>query len=331
MQTRIAVLLILTATTCWAFTEENVKERFMVAPGGKLIIDVDFGTIDVTVGSESEVAVQAHRKIESDDEAREKEYFAAVPIVVSQEGNTVTVHARRPQERKHWNWSGHIEMDAEYTVRVPKNFNAELRTRGGAINANGLTGEIDADTSGGKLNFAQLTGRIDARTSGGSILLDACAGPLTVSTSGGAIDCQKGSGTLDARTSGGSIVVRDFNGDAEVRTSGGKLVLENISGALNGKTSAGSIAATLLEPVPGDVKLQTSAGSIDVVLSEKAAVTVDAKTGMGSIRTAIPMLATRSRDNRLEGTLNGGGKSLVLQASVGSINLRPNPSPTVAR
>jgi hypothetical protein len=60
-------------------------------------------------------------------------------------------------------------------------------------------------------------------------------------------------------------------------------------------------------------------------------VSVDAKTGMGSVRTEIHMLATRSRDNRLEGTLNGGGKSLVLHTSIGSINIRPSGTPTAAR
>jgi hypothetical protein len=45
----------------------------------------------------------------------------------------------------------------------------------------------------------------------------------------------------------------------------------------------------------------------------------------------IPMLTTGSRDNRLEGTLNGGGKSLVLHTSVGSVNLRPAPAATVSR
>jgi hypothetical protein len=43
------------------------------------------------------------------------------------------------------------------------------------------------------------------------------------------------------------------------------------------------------------------------------------------------MLATRSSDDRLEGTLNGGGKALNLKASVGSITIRPTTSPTAAR
>lgn len=331
MHLRIAGLFLLTASNCWALTEDNVTQQLAVALGGKLVVDVDFGSVVVTVGSDTEVAVRAHRKIDYRDEAREKEFLAAAPIVISQEGDTVTISSRCAKDRERWSWNGHVEMDAEYTISVPKKYDANLRTRGGSISADGLTGEVGADTSGGKLNFTRLTGPLKARTSGGSITLGSCTGALDVSTSGGSIDCQKGGGSLDARTSGGSILVRDFDGGADVKTSGGKLTLENITGTVTGKTSAGSISAALPNPVPGDVTLQTSAGSIDVALSNKAGVTVNAKAGMGSIRTEIPMLATPSSNDRLQGTLNGGGKALELRASVGSITIRPAPAPTAAR
>ena len=326
-----ALLLALTVSSAWALSQQTVNEEFDCGPGGQLVVDVDFGTIDVSAGPEGKVTVDAMRKIETSDEAREKEYFSESPIIVAKDGNTITVRARSQSGRKNRSWSGSISMDARYTVRVPKNFNADLRTSGGSVAASGLTGEIKADTSGGKMKFSQLRGPLNARTSGGSIGLDTCDGPIVIATSGGAIDAVNGGGSLDARTSGGSIVIRGFNGNADVKTSGGKLVLENVNGSINGKTSAGSIDASLVDPVPGDVTLQTSAGSIDVSLSSKAAVSVDAKSSMGNIRTEIPMLATRSSDDRLEGTLNGGGKALNLKASVGSITIRPTTSPTAAR
>ena len=328
---RLALLLGLTASSCWALSEENISQELDVTPGGKLVIDVDFGTIEVSSGADGKFSVQAHRKIDSNDEAREKEYLAATPIIVAKEGNTVAVRARRQKNSDRCGWSGNITMDARYTVRIPKQFNVDLRTSGGGIEASGITGEMRADTSGGKMKFSQLHGPLDARTSGGSIALENCNGALNVTTSGGQIDCNNGSGSLDARTSGGSIIVRNFAGDADVKTSGGKLTLTKINGKVSGKTSAGSIDASLLDPIPGDVRLHTSAGSIDVELPPKAAVNVDARSSMGKIRTEIPMLATRASDERLQGTLNGGGKSLELQASVGSITIRPLAEGTAAR
>ena len=331
MHLRFPLILALTASTAFGLSEERVNQQLDVASGGKLVVDVEFGTIDVSAANDGKVSVEAYRKIDSNDEGREKEYLASSPIVVSKEGNTVSVRARRTNGDKRWSWSGSITMDARYTVRVPKQFNADLRTSGGTIAAHGISGEIKADTSGGKLKFTQLQGPLNGRTSGGGIQMSGCEGPLVVSTSGGDIEAEGGSGRLEARTSGGAISVRNFAGDTEVKTSGGKLTLENIKGSLVGKTSAGAITASLVEPVPGDVTLSTSAGSIDIAIPPKAGFNVDCKASMGNIRTEIPMLATRSDDDRLEGTLNGGGKSLLLKTSVGSITIKPAGAATASR
>ncbi len=332
MHIRVALLLALSVCAASASSEQRVNEDFDAAPGGKLIVDVDFGTVDVTGGGGGKVVVDAYRKIDSSDEAREKEYFAESPILITKEGDTVTIRTGTPnRDRTNRNWSGNVSMDARYTVQLPKQFSVDLHTHGGAISVTGLNGEIKANTSGGKLKFTQLEGPIDGKTSGGSIEMSSCNGDSNINTSGGSIDVKTGRGRLDARTSGGSIVVRDYIGDTDVKTSGGRLALENVSGKITGRTSAGSIDLSLAEPVTGDVNLDSSAGSIDVVVPPKAGLTVDAKTSMGKIRTEIPMLAMKSDDDRLQGTLNGGGKSLVLRASVGSITIKPVAGATVER
>lgn len=330
MLVKIFPFLFLSLTAAWAATEETLNAAFDVQPGGQLVVDVDFGSVEVATGNDNKVEISVQRRLDFGDEAREKERIAKVPVLMNLDGNTVTVRAR-PEEEKNSSWSCQGEMNARYLITVPATFNANLKTRGGAITAQGLTGEVKADTSGGKLVFGQIRGELDARTSGGSISLDGCEGPLKVTTSGGGIDAIGGKGTLEARTSGGHILVRDFRGDTEVKTSGGRLTLENIQGRVSGKTSGGSISAALAEPVGGEVSLFTSAGTIDLAVPAKAALSVEAKAGMGKIRTEIPMLATRSGDDRLEGTLNGGGRMVVLKSGVGSITIRPIENSTQAK
>ena len=82
------LLLIAATATASALSEENINQQLDAAPGGRIIVDVDFGTIDVSAGTDDKVVIAAHRKIDSNDEAREKEYLAAAP------GN-------RQQGRKH--------------------------------------------------------------------------------------------------------------------------------------------------------------------------------------------------------------------------------------
>jgi len=323
---RVLFLLALAVSTAAALTEENVSQTLDGAPGGRLVVDVDFGTIDVAAGPDNKISVQAHRKIDSDNDAQEKEYFASTPVTVSKDGNTITIRARRQNKdkEKNMNWSGRCNMDARYTVRVPKSFNSELRTGGGTIMVAEITGTMSADTSGGKLKFTHLKGTTGATTSGGSIELNGCEGPLKVDTSGGRIDATDGNGSLEARTSGGAIVVRNFSGDTKVETSGGRLSFENINGKIFGRTSGGSISAKLKSPVPGDVNLETSAGSIELMVPADAGLDIEAEASSGRVTSDLPFTGTRTDRDSMKGKINGGGKSVVLRSGAGSISIRPS-------
>jgi Toastrack DUF4097 len=332
MLTILRNLLVLFAlvVTASAVTEENISRQLDVTPGGKLVIDVDFGTINVTSGADDKVVIEAYRKIDFGDEAKEKEYFAAAPVAISQDGNVVTVRARYTKSKGFWSF-GHSEMDARYTIRVPKRFETDLHTEGGEVTAGEITGNATVKTSGGKLAFKHLEGTLTANTSGGSIAVEDCRGPIEIETSGGDITVADGTGTLDAKTSGGRIDVRNFSGDTEVRTSGGNLNLLRITGKIIGKTSGGSIHASIPDAVVGDVRLETSAGNIDVSLPATATVDIDASTSVGEIFSRLPFETSDVDKEHLRGKLNGGGKSVKLQTSAGNITIKTSSSEIASR
>ena len=320
----ILSLLLLSALSAAAATEENIHETRAAKPGGKLVVEVDFGSIDVAPGDNDKVVVDAHRKISASSTEKEKKYLKEVLVTVTNEGDNVIVRAVRKHEAfgiQLWHLMGRTRTEGRYTIKVPANFSVDLDTSGGGISTQGLTGSVKADTSGGDLNFAQIHGDIHADTSGGDIIAKDCDGSTNLDTSGGRIEVTGGQGKLNADTSGGNVTVLNRVGDTKVETSGGKLRLGNISGKLNAETSGGSVSAILASPVAGDVRLETSGGSITVVTPSNAALTIDAETSAGSVRSDLPISRTNSDKDSLKGTMNGGGTNLVLRSSAGSIEI----------
>jgi hypothetical protein len=307
--------------SAFALSEQRAQEEFDVGSGARLVVEVDFGTIDLTRGAEKKIGVNAYRKIDGPNDAREKEYLAATPLIIRKEANTVTVSARC-EHSKNWSWSGETKMLARYNIHVPAETNVEVATGGGEISAAEISGSCHAETSGGNLKFTRLRGPLTASSAGGHVALDACDGAINVSTSGGKIDTVAGSGSLVATTAGGSIVVRNFSGDTKVETNGGALNLENIRGRLIAETAAGSISVLVPTPLPGDVRLETAAGRIEVALPPDAAVDVNAETSEGSITSDLPMITKRAGREGLQGTINGGGKALVLRTGSGNIVIK---------
>lgn len=317
-----STLVLISSLAALAATEEQLDRRFTVEPEGKLVVDVDFGSIDVTAQGTDEVVVEVWRKITRKNQADEEEFLQDHPVTFSQDGNTVTIRSRR-KGAGGWSSSGRSRTEARYTVTVPAQFNAQLNTSGGGIAVSNLVGEVKANTSGGTLRFARVRGPLDGVTSGGGIRLSDCEGHLKIRTSGGGIDVSGGSGSLDGHTSGGSVALRRFQGDARVGTSGGGVTIENVVGQVEASTSGGSISAVLPSPVPGDVKLSTSAGGVTVVVPADAAFDLDASTSAGRVSSDLPVTVVGKTDrDHLTGTVNGGGKSVVLRSSAGSIRVR---------
>ena len=72
--------------------------------------------------------------------------------------------------------------------------------------------------------------------------------------------------------------------------------------------------------MPGDVDLVSSAGSIELSAPADAAFNVEAEASVGSVSNDLPIVASRSERDDLRGAINGGGKSVILRSSAGSIS-----------
>ena len=320
---KLTALLLLASCVACAATEENFNKTFQVASGGTLVVDVDFGSIDVsTNAAPAEIAVDVWRKITRKDKDGEEQFLRENPVQFLHEGNTLTVRCRTKEKNRWFSGRGN-RNEAKYTVRVPAQFNAKLNTSGGGILVSDLTGEVNADTSGGELRFARLHGPLNGDTSGGGIRVADCEGVIKVDTSGGGIEVMGGGGPLEGKTSGGGVTVKSFGGPVSVKTSGGGVTIENVNGKVIASTSGGPINAVLLSPVPGEVTLSTSGGGVTVKVPGNALFNIDAETSGGRVTCGLPVTVQgKIERGRLKGAVNGGGPAVVLRSSGGGIHIK---------
>src|SRR5204862_2192704 len=99
--TRTSLVLFAFTLSALGASKEDISREIDATPGGKLVVDVDFGKIDVAAGADNKVTLEAHRKIDFGDESKEKEFLANAPILVSKDGNVVTIRSRG-KNPNHW-------------------------------------------------------------------------------------------------------------------------------------------------------------------------------------------------------------------------------------
>jgi hypothetical protein len=237
---------------------------------------------------------------------------------------------------------GHIQV-----LDVAGDLNAF--TAGGHINAGNIAGDALLHSGGGHIRAEQIGGRADLQTDGGNITVGQANNLVSVKTGGGQIDFGEVRGSVRAQTGGGGIRIMYVSGPMEVESSAGSICLTRVAGAVRAATAGGSIRAWINPDAPssggvvhlaGVSQLTSRNGDIVVFLPRNLAVDIDASVESGGVHRieADPALALSfqaSNDNsgavHAIGALNGGGASLKLRSTSGTIHLRFLDSETALR
>ena len=141
--------------------EKRLDRTFTVSPGGRLTIESDGSDLRVEGASGNQVEV--HVLMKGAERALER-----LTLSAEQSGDDVAVLAKHGPGK----WTdlfGGWNMDGRIEVKVPHQYNIDIRTSGGDIVVAQLQGEARARTSGGDIKVTEVRGPVDMQTSGGDV------------------------------------------------------------------------------------------------------------------------------------------------------------------
>lgn len=321
-----AVCLALLATSARADLEDRIAKSFPVQPGDKLVAELDRGAIEVSSANVETVEIEVTRKA-GGTKAQAQRTLDTHQVTITQTGNRVEIRAKHDTEKSIGWFRRSPELQVKCRVLVPRRFDVDLKTAGGSISVNDLTGKVEAHTSGGSLSLGKIEGELAAHTSGGNITVATAKGRVDVKTSGGGLTLSDIQGDLTAQTAGGPIRARRLIGKSVLKTSGGGIEVADSQGTLEARTSGGGITASLSGQPAGDCLFKTSGGSVTIALGKEVAVDVDARTSAGHVSTDFPVVSViqgEQKKNELRGKINGGGPLITAHTSGGSVRLQKN-------
>jgi len=240
------------------------------------------------------------------------------------------------QKNKAFNWKRALNIS--FVIYVPENVSTDLSTSGGSVSLMNLSGTEDFRTSGGSLTVKKLSGKITGETSGGSIEVSDTKDDIDLGTSGGSINATNCTGKIKLNTSGGSLTLNDLNGDIKATTSGGSVNGKNIIGELSAHTSGGHVnlfelACSLDASTSGGhinveikeigkyVKLNNSGGHIDLQIPKDKGYDLKLYGDKMDKGFSLNNFSGTVKENKIEGTMNGGGIPVTVDAGGGKINL----------
>jgi DUF4097 and DUF4098 domain-containing protein YvlB len=270
-------------------SREWLEESLPVQPGGTLFVRTERGTVDVRSHDGDEVRVEAEARGRRADQVR---------FVLDQSGNDVRFEARVHG----WLTGVFGSLDVRVRLWVPRRYSLVLRSSGGDVRIDGITGDVSLKTSGGDASLTRTVGPIDLASSGGSLEIVHVDGDVRL------------------KTSGGNIALRDVFGDVDAKTSGGELEIDGVDGTVDLRSSGGSTSVVFLGDPEGEIK--GSGGSIEVLVREDARFELDAKSSGGGIDVDFELDQVFERSAHVvAGALGSGGPKLKLRSTGGGIRI----------
>ncbi len=226
------------------------------------------------------------------------------------------------------NTNGHILVEAwgGSEVRITATKKARARSRGDALELLDEI-EIDISESGGNVTIDTILPRGKwLRGTSASVeyeLKVPASVALRLKSTNGKVEAEGVAGDVELKTTNGSIYAEDLGGRLDVNTTNGRVEARGVAGPIDAKTTNGSVDLELTgSRLDEDMAISTTNGSVDLTLPSDLAARIDARAGNGRVRSDLPLSGIYSKRNEIEGDLNGGGPTIRIRTSNGSIRLR---------
>jgi len=297
------------------------KKSFPISSVKNVKVTTSGGSISVTGDAEQEAVLEMYVKSNKSRSLSKEEIQKILDrdyeINIEQKNGVLEAHAKR---KSNLSWENAVSIS--FKIRTGNKLTTDLSTSGGSIQLANLSGKQNFRTSGGSLKIENIKGDITGKTSGGSIQAFNSQGIINLTTSGGSIKLENLDGNVFASTSGGSIKGHSIAGILVAETSGGSINLDDLACKIDASTSGGSVTAVISE-LTDNVQLSTSAGSVNLTLPKDASADLNLK-GFKVNTDGLSNFNGSNSKGKLDGSINGGGKTVYASTSAGNVNLNFN-------
>jgi DUF4097 and DUF4098 domain-containing protein YvlB len=179
-------------TGAWKAKSQESKV-FTVSGSPRVNITTFDGQVTVRGWDKAEVSYNATKHAEDDESLRQ------ISIRGEQQGQTISVNATNPNQ-----FNGSVNLE----VFVPRQSTVHVSSGDGAVNLDGVSGDITLRSGDGAIAVANSTGQLAVNTGDGTIQISKFDGQVDARTGDGAIVLDGNFNALSARTGDGEISLK---------------------------------------------------------------------------------------------------------------------------
>ena len=305
-KTNLLITLLVLLTASFAFAADGTFNRTLNVTGtADIEITSGSGNITVRSGDSSKVTIVGHVRssretwfgIDTSGSPEEKVNRIVNNPPIEQSGSWIRIGKIADEDLRRG-------VSISYDVTVPKDTRLRASSGSGEVRIDNIAGSTNARSGSGTLQIHNIGSDLDASTGSGEIEAIGI---------GGSARAQTGSGDVRIELTG--------NGSVRAHTGSGEITIRGAKNTLDASTGSGDIHAD--GTVASSWNIHTGSGEVRIAVPHDAKFTLQARSSSGSVNSDLPITVNGSMERHsLHGTVNGGGPTLDVSTSSGSIHIQ---------
>jgi DUF4097 and DUF4098 domain-containing protein YvlB len=251
---------------------DKVSQTIKVGDGAALDLSHLAGDIRVTAGGNSEIRIDATKRVRHRDPAQAKRVLEALRVDINNFNNRVEVRTIYPRRGMFGN---NISASVDYVIAVPAGATVSLKSISGDINVTNIKGEVRAETVSGDVEIIGTPNVALAKTISGDVTARDIGTQTTLVLS-----------TVSGSVIGTGLKVRALEAGS---VSGNVRLIGSEVERLEAKSLSGSIEFNAPLTKGGRYEFTSHSGDVRIVLAGNTGFELDADTFSGSVRSDMPV------------------------------------------
>ncbi len=222
-----------------------------------------------------------------------------------------------------WRWIRTFDAQLHVDLRLPSRLETTIRASGGAVDLANLQGHFDVQIMGGACQVKNVGGTLDVRAESSDVSIQDFSGEEVLArVDVGSLSLENvEADSVTVRGVAAPLTLTSVTGHAQVTAKSAPVELQSVPGPCQAHVDGGALT---YDGTPTDeVELVVVGTTLDAYLPASHGADLHASGPRLSLADEFPFDGERT-PTEIEGTLNGGGPSLTLTASGGSVNCQPS-------
>ncbi len=143
--------------------EKTIKKEFNVNADALLKVDNSYGNLNIVSWNENRILIEVHIKTNSNSEEKAQEKLDEISVDFEADRSLVSARTNIRDNRSGWGWnwgkSNNVNMQINYTIKLPIKNNIDLDNDYGSISIDRVDGHAKISCDYGRLDIGELHGR----------------------------------------------------------------------------------------------------------------------------------------------------------------------------